>query len=64
MKRRALKKKYGLSKGEVVEKWAKAHEAVMIWLSKVQAKAESAWHLWLFCEAVGKSPEELLAMKD
>jgi hypothetical protein len=64
MKRRVFKKKYELSKGEVVEKWAKTHEVVMVWLSKVQAKAESAWHLWLFCGVVGKSPEELLAMKD
>jgi len=47
-----------------LERWAKNYPKVMTWLGKLQTKNESAWHLWLFCEKVGKSPDELLSLKD
>jgi hypothetical protein len=61
---RGGKKKYELGRREALEKWAKGHDKVMIWLSKLQRKSDSAWFLWIYCNEVRKTPEELLALKD
>ena len=47
-----------------METWANQHPKVMTWLSKLQRKKNSAWHLYRFCESVGKTPAELLTLKD
>ena len=57
------KRKYELTRKDVIEQWAKNYPAVMTWLSKLQQQDTKAWHLWLFCKTVGKDPNELLALK-
>jgi len=57
-------KKYELSRNEVVEQWAVKWPKVVTWLNKLQDKKPSAWYLWVFCRTVGKTPDELLALKD
>jgi len=58
-----LKKKYELSKGEVIEKWAKNYPKVMTWLAKLQKKENSAWFLWHYCRTINKTPDDLLTLK-
>jgi len=58
-----LKKKYELSKKEVIDKWAKNYPKVMTWLAKLQRKENPAWFLWIYCKETGKNPDELLALK-
>ena len=57
-------RKSEITKREAIDRWARYHSKVMTWLAKLQRKKESAWHLWLYCEKMGKTPDELLAMKD
>lgn len=61
---RGRKKIYEISRREAIEKWAKYHDKVVTWLSKLQRKNESAWFLWVYCKEMNKTPEELLALKD
>lgn len=60
----AAKRKYELSKKDVIERWAQNYPKVMSWLGKVQRKNHNAWFLWLYCKSVGKNPNELLALKE
>jgi len=60
----ARKRKYELTENEVVERWAKHYPKVMTWIGKLQKRNQNAWLLWLFCKTVGKTPDELLALKD
>jgi hypothetical protein len=46
-----------------VECWAKDYPKVMTWLAKLQRKNQAAWFLWLYCKVMGKTPDELLALK-
>ena len=58
-----VKRKYELTIGEALQ-WAEQYPSVRIWLSKIQRKKESAWHLWLYCKLMGTDPTKLLALKD
>ena len=58
-----MKKKYELSKKEVIDKWANNYPKVMTWLAKLQRKENPAWFLWIYCKETGKTPDELLALK-
>jgi len=58
-----LRRKYEITTGEALA-WADQYPPVKIWLSKIQRKPESAFHLWLFCKNSGKDPNQLLALKD
>jgi len=58
-----LKKKYELSRSNVIQKWAKNYPKVMTWLAKLQKKEQNAWNLWLYCKITGKTPDELLSLK-
>jgi hypothetical protein len=57
------KRKYEITKKEIIEKWAKNYPIVMAWIGKLQRKDEAAWFLWRYCEITGKNPEELLKLK-
>jgi len=59
-----VQRKYELTKKDVIEKWARNYPKVIAWLGKLQRKGESAWYLWLFCKTIGKTPDELLTLKD
>ena len=59
-----MKKKYELTKKTVIDQWGKNYPKVTTWLAKLQKKNQAAWFLWLYCKAVNKSPNELLALKD
>lgn len=59
----APKRKYEVTKAEIIDQWAKEYPKVMTWLAKLQRKNHNAWHLWLYCKTTGKTPEELLALK-
>ena len=48
----------------VLESWAAKHEEVEIWLGKLQRKAANAFDLYRYCEWCGKTPTELLSLKD
>lgn len=61
---RGGKRKYEITKREIIDKWAKNHPKVMTWIAKLQRKNYSAWHLWLYCTKMGKTPEDLLALKE
>jgi hypothetical protein len=56
-------RKYELSKKTVIEQWGKNYPNVMTWIAKLQKKNQAAWHLWLYCKTMRKSPDELLALK-
>ena len=56
-------RKYGLTEKDVIERWAKHHPKVMLWLNRLQKKEENAWNLWLYCKRTNKTPDELLALK-
>jgi len=58
------KGKYKVTRPQVIDKWARHHPKVMTWIAKLQAQKSSAWHLWLYCLKIGKTPEELLALKE
>jgi len=58
-----LKKKYELSKDEVIGAWGKNHPKVMTWLAKLQRKTNPAWFLWIYCKTTNKTPDELLTLK-
>ena len=58
------KRKWEITWGEVIDRWAKNYDRVMTWIGKLQAKEASAWYLWVFCKCVNKTPDELLALKD
>lgn len=59
----STQKKYSLTDKDSLE-WAKDHPAVLTYLSKINAyKKRAATDIYLFCEWVGKTPEELLAIK-
>jgi len=58
-----VKRKYELTKNDVIERWAKDYPKVMAWLAKLQQKQMNAWQLWFYCKAVGKTPDELLGLK-
>lgn len=47
----------------VIDLWANQHPKVMMWLSKLQSKKLSAFHLYRYCQYVNKTPEELLELK-
>jgi len=47
-----------------LEKWASKYPRVMTWLSKVQPKKMWAFQLYRYCQTVGKTPDELLTMKE
>jgi hypothetical protein len=57
-------RKYEMTNRDVIDKWAVNYSKVMTWLSKLQKKERNAWQLWLYCDMVGKTPDELLALKD
>lgn len=57
-----MKRKYELSQNEAFD-WANQCPKAVTWLSKLQKKAENAWRLWIYCTQVGKTPDELLALK-
>jgi len=48
----------------VLETWACQYPKVTTWLSKIQRKNHAAYHLCLYCGAVNKTPDELLALKE
>jgi hypothetical protein len=57
------KRKYEITKKEIIEKWGKNYPNVMTWIGKLQRKDEAAWFLWRYCEITGKNPDELLKLK-
>lgn len=58
------KRKYEITKREAIDLWGKNFPKVMTWLGKLQRKNDAAWHLWLYCKLMNKTPNELLAMKE
>lgn len=59
-----VERKYEMTSREVIGKWAVDYPKVTTWLSKLQKKERNAWNLWLYCSRVGKTPDELLALKE
>lgn len=57
-------RKYKMTGPEVLGSWVVDYPKVTAWLSKLQKKERNAWNLWLYCDMVGKNPDELLALKD
>lgn len=53
-----------ITSGNVIEKWANKYPKVMTWLSKLQLENIWAYQLYSYCQTVGKTPDELLALKD
>jgi len=53
-----------VTRKNVIALWASKFPEVQLWLSHLQKKAESAERLYQFCEWAGKSPTELLALKE
>jgi len=53
-----------MKRTEQMEEWAENHPEVKLWLGKIQAKEGGAFDFYRFCEWSGKSPSELLALKD
>lgn len=53
-----------ITSANAIERWASRYPKVMTWLSKIQRKKMSAWNLYRYCKAVGKTPDELLALKE
>ena len=48
----------------VVNLWANQYPEVKRWLSKIQVKGKNAFSLYRFCQWCGKTPPELLTLKD
>lgn len=62
-------RKYRFSVGNVLDRWAKRDggwrwRSVKRWLYSLQRRGERCHRLFLFCEWAGKTPDELLAMKN
>jgi hypothetical protein len=53
-----------ISRTNVLELWASKYPEVTRWLAKIQQKEAGAYNLYRFCEYVGKTPSELLALKE
>ena len=53
-----------ITSANALEKWARKHPKVMMWLSKIQRKKMSAWNFYRYCKTMGKTPDELLALKE
>jgi len=53
-----------ITRKNVLELWASEYPEVTRWLTKVQKKEASAYNFSRFCEYVGKTPSELLALKE
>ena len=64
MENKQRKRKYELSTRSAYDVWGKNFPAVKVWLTHIAKKDQSAWCLWLFCKWVGKTPDELLALKE
>ncbi|MDH5451190.1 MAG: hypothetical protein OEX77_09920, partial [Candidatus Bathyarchaeota archaeon] len=58
------KKKYKISRDEIIDKWAINHPIVMTWLTRYSKKNQKAHMFWIFCDWAKLSPGELLALKD
>jgi hypothetical protein len=52
-----------INQGNVLERWAKRYESVMVWLNHLQQKTLNAYSLYRFCVWANKTPDELLAEK-
>ena len=59
-----MAKEEKITSANAIEKWANKYPKVMTWLSKIQRKKMSAWHLHRYCQTVGKTPDELLTLKE
>ena len=60
----STKKKYSLTDKDSLD-WASQYPSVLTYLGKINAsKKRAATDIFLFCEWAGKTPEELLAMKN
>jgi hypothetical protein len=64
MVRTEMEKNEKIVRSNVLELWAKKFPEVERWLGHVQKKEDNAYNLYRFCNYVGKSPIELLALKD
>ena len=64
MENKPRRKKYELAVRGAYETWGKNFPAIKIWLTHIAKKDQSAWCLWVFCKRVGKTPDELLALKN
>jgi hypothetical protein len=53
-----------ITRRNVIDLWADQYPEVTRWLTKIQKKADSALWLYHFCQAVHKTPPELLALKE
>ena len=58
------RRKYEITKTEVIDKWGKNHPKVMTWIAKLQRRNANAWNLWRYCKLMHKTPSELLGYKD
>ena len=61
---RSTKTNRNISKTNVLSLWASKYPEVERWLTKIQQKSGSAYSFYRFCEYVGKTPTELLALKE
>ena len=62
--RKINRRKLPIKTSNVLSDWeAKEYPSVTRWLSKLQAKKHSAFHLYLFCECAEMKPDELLKLK-
>lgn len=57
-------KERGKLKKETTALWVSTYPEVKRWLAKLQVKEQNVRSLYHFCEWAGKSPTELLALKD
>ena len=53
-----------ITKTNALEKWASSYPKVITWLAKLATKKTWAFQLYRYCKTVGKTPDELLAMKE
>jgi len=53
-----------ITKTNALEKWARKYPKVMTWLAKLATRKTWAFQLYRYCKTVGKTPDELLAMKE
>lgn len=53
-----------ITKTNALEKWASKYPKVMTWLSKLATRKTWAFQLYRYCKTVGKTPDELLALKE
>jgi len=58
-----VKQKYEVTLANALN-WANKYETVKQWLSGLQRQNKRSRELWLFCNWAGKTPEQLLALKD